>query len=259
VSRTQTLTSPGGAVRDDPPAPGSSRVPSAEPQATAGAATPPAATPRRSSVRRSRAERDALVLANLHLVAQVARQLRMEATAAADLDDFRSAGTLGLLIAAARWDPAGGEFEAYAWVMIAGAMRRLARDSRWRRKGTPRPGRILVSLDSLVPGTTMTVADTIADQGDGPGDELLRKMHKMHVLTVLSHLPDGDRALLHARYINGFRQDVTAALLGLTIGQVQWRMQIARQRFARAWRSANLDPGPPRAAAATTRAPRSIA
>jgi RNA polymerase sigma factor (sigma-70 family) len=217
--------------------------------ASAGAAgrRPPATS------RRSRAERDALVLAHLDLVAQVGRQLRVGATVVADLDDFRSAGTLGLLTAAARWDPALGEFEAYAWTMIAGAMRRLARDSRWRKKGAPRPDRVLVSLDSLVARTTMPIADTIAGQGDGPGDELLRKADKMHLLTVLSRLPDGDRALLHARYINGFRQDVTAALLGLTIGQVQWRMQVARKRFARAWRAANNDLDRPSAAGSGAR------
>jgi RNA polymerase sigma factor (sigma-70 family) len=226
--------------------------------ATAAAGSGEMAAPPPRQLGRARSDRDALVLAHLGLLNQVARQLRLTPTAVVDLDDYRSAGACGLLNAASEWDPAMGEFEPFARACIANAMRRQIRDIRWRKAGAPRPDRVLVSLDAPANRDgTWTVADTLEDEADGPGDELLRQAHKMQVLTVLSHLPDGDRALLHARYINDFRQDVTAALLGLTICQVQWRMQVARQRFARAWRAANADPDPGRATAG--RGTRSIA
>jgi RNA polymerase sigma factor (sigma-70 family) len=196
--------------------------------------------------RRSRLERDTLALAHLDLLSEVAGWLRVQPTAVAELGDFHNAGAIGLLAAAEEWDPGRGPFEPYARSCVANQMRHLRRDSRWRKTCTPQPDRRLLSLDAPCdPDIAGTLADTLADAGDGPEDELLgqedeqeRKAHKLRVLTVLSRLPDGDRALLHTRYINGFRVDVTAALLGLTVDQVKWRMRGARQRFAEAWLAA---------------------
>jgi RNA polymerase sigma factor (sigma-70 family) len=214
------------------------------------ATRPPEAQGPAVAPRRSRPERDALALAHLHLVAEVARQLRIRPSAAAGVDDYEGAGALALLVAAERWEPERGGFPAFATTCIANAMRRLGRDSRWRKTCTPRGDRRLVSLSTPIgrdPG--LTVLDILADEEHHPGDELNRelnreldrKAHQMQVLTVLSHLPADDRSLLHARYISGFREDVTAALLGLTAGQARWRLKGAKTRFATAWLAATVD------------------
>jgi RNA polymerase sigma factor (sigma-70 family) len=196
------------------------------------------------AVLRCRADRDALVLEHLHLVDAVVGRLRARRTATTDDDDYRQAGRLALLRAAATWDPSrpdAAAFPTYAWRSVSNAILRL------QRAACRRPAAAMLPLDTVLDlESGLTVEETLADPGEQPGDELLQRVHRMHVLTVLSRLPDHDRDLLRARYVNGHPIVVVAALLRLTVGQVQWRLPGATQRFRRAWQHATREDPPAR-------------
>jgi RNA polymerase sigma factor for flagellar operon FliA len=82
-------------------------------------------TPRRRKNRLSATveRRNEVVTRYYHCVEKVARHLARRLPPTADLNDLMSAGALGLLEAAARFDPSRGEsFEAFARIRIRGAM-----------------------------------------------------------------------------------------------------------------------------------------
>src|SRR5882724_9130914 len=73
--------------------------------------------------RTSLARRDEYVTRYYHCVAKVAKVLLRRLPPSTDLSDLMSAGALGLIEAAGRFDPARGEsFEAFARIRIRGAM-----------------------------------------------------------------------------------------------------------------------------------------
>jgi RNA polymerase sigma factor for flagellar operon FliA len=68
-------------------------------------------------------QRNEVVTRHYHFVEKIARHLARRLPPSIDLNDLISAGALGLLEAAARFDPARGEsFEAFARLRIKGAM-----------------------------------------------------------------------------------------------------------------------------------------
>jgi RNA polymerase sigma factor for flagellar operon FliA len=81
--------------------------------------TPAARRQKRPTLER----RDSYVALYYHCVEKVARLLARRLPATTELGDLISAGALGLVEAAARFDPARGEsFEAFATIRIRGAM-----------------------------------------------------------------------------------------------------------------------------------------
>ena len=70
-----------------------------------------------------RARRDALTVAHVQLVDKVARRLARKLPRHVDIDELKSAGMIGLMEAAERFDPNRNEkFEAFATFRIRGAM-----------------------------------------------------------------------------------------------------------------------------------------
>jgi RNA polymerase sigma factor for flagellar operon FliA len=83
--------------------------------------SPPRAPRRRASTSVER--RNAYVTRYYHCVEKVAKMLVRRLPASTDFSDLLSAGAVGLIEAAARFDPARGEsFEAFAKIRIRGAM-----------------------------------------------------------------------------------------------------------------------------------------
>jgi RNA polymerase sigma factor for flagellar operon FliA len=81
-----------------------------------------AAAPRRRS-KTQLARRDAYVARYYHVIEKVAKRLACRLPASTELADLISAGAMGLLEAAGRFDPTRGEsFEAFARIRIKGAM-----------------------------------------------------------------------------------------------------------------------------------------
>lgn len=181
---------------------------------------------------RARPERDALVLEHLGMLPAVA--YRTGATRcqdpALDLDDYLAVGAVGLLEAAAQWDPSkGASFRAFAWRGAAQAMRNQARDLSWRRRATLQPGRQLTSLELVAaPGGRRPAPD--------PGGGSEASVTRAAVQTAVAALPAGDRALIEAFYFADLDQATIARRLGITPNAVKCRLLAARRRLARSLR-----------------------
>src|SRR5689334_19284524 len=79
--------------------------------------------PRTTRTKTTLARRDEYVRRYYHCVAKVAKHLARRLPPSTDLGELMSAGALGLLEAASRFDPNRGEsFEAFARIRIRGAM-----------------------------------------------------------------------------------------------------------------------------------------
>jgi RNA polymerase sigma factor for flagellar operon FliA len=80
-------------------------------------------SPRARTSKAHLARRDAYVSRYYHCVEKVAKHLARRLPASTDMADLMSAGAMGLLEAASRFDPKRGEsFEAFAKIRIRGAM-----------------------------------------------------------------------------------------------------------------------------------------
>jgi RNA polymerase sigma factor (sigma-70 family) len=147
----------------------------------------------RAARRGNREARDALVRESLRLVALRAHHLGLRGDA---LDEAMQSGTLGLIAAVDRFDPARGcRLATYAWPWITAAIR-----ARVRPEGA----------SVLFEGIPETVADPLDD-----------------LEPMLAHLPVQLAAVIRLRYRLGepagpprTRQEV-AGRLGLTVGQVR--------------------------------------
>jgi RNA polymerase sigma factor for flagellar operon FliA len=104
------------------------------------------------------ATREAAIVNNLDLVKSLARRLRERVPASVTIDDLTSAGTIGLIEAADRFDPRRGlQFRSYAQHRIRGAMLDFLRgedplsrnERRCIRKSGETAASATVSLDQL--------------------------------------------------------------------------------------------------------------
>jgi len=86
-----------------------------------------------------RNERDELVMVNLHLVRSIALNLQASLPAHVPVDDLIGAGQIGLMEAAARFDPAHGTtFHSFAKFRIRGAMLDSLRALDWASRDARR-------------------------------------------------------------------------------------------------------------------------
>lgn len=87
---------------------------------------------------------DALVTEHLHLVQRAVNELAARFPRHVERDELWNAGALGLVEAAARYDPhAGVPFAGFAGIRIRGAILDLTRTSDWASRSTRRTGRTL--------------------------------------------------------------------------------------------------------------------
>ncbi len=157
---------------------------------------------------KSAAGRAELVDAHLGLVDALARRF---VSAAEGIDDLRQVGVIGLLKAAARFDPGRGvPFAAYAAPFVLGELRHHVRDCTWpvrvpRADGGRRPMAVAVPLeDGLV-----AAADELADADD-----------RLLVTSLVRELGDRQREVVFRYFVRGRSQADIGRELGMSQIQV---------------------------------------
>ena len=120
-----------------------------------GASTPSQTQTRSSDAKLSAAAREALILDHLAIVRHVARKVQSTLPAHVELDELVAAGTLGLVDAAAKFDPRTGvQFGSYAQFRVRGAILDSLRDLDWGPRELRRKGR---SIEQAIAAVTRRV------------------------------------------------------------------------------------------------------
>lgn len=188
-------------------------------------------------------------------------------------EDLYQQGCLGLLKAAARFDPSyGASFQAYAASMIIGEMRMYARISapvhipRTDREMRVRLKRAIEMLTAklareptidelstlmrieptelamLMEEVSVTSADAETDMGAPlwerfPASE--NWLDSLELRDLIQQLPDQDQQLLHCRYLEGLSQTETAKRLVMTQIQVSRRERVLKKMLRDEWMHAS--------------------
>ena len=103
----------------------------------------------------SEAARETLILDHLAMVRHIARKLQSTLPAHVELDELVAAGTLGLVDAAAKFDPrAAVQFGSYAQFRVRGAILDSLRDLDWGPRELRRKGR---SVEQAIAAATRRI------------------------------------------------------------------------------------------------------
>ena len=95
--------------------------------------------------------RDSLVMENLSVVGIVARRLARKLPPSVDIDDIQSAGILGLMDAAQKFDSSrGAMFRTYAELRVQGAILDYLRSLSWAPRGMHRRAKEIEAARSIV-------------------------------------------------------------------------------------------------------------
>lgn len=172
-----------------------------------------------------------LIVAWLPLVGRIARRFRPSPVL--DRDDLVSAGTLGLLSAAGRWDAAWGvSFGTFASHRIRGAIideiRRLRPGTRHDPQSWPR------SLDQALGGLGSGDGDlTLADQCADPRATAAFSQAEaaIDLAPMLASLPPRERRVLVDLEVRDRLLRVVAGELGVTESRVSQLRHRARRRL----------------------------
>lgn len=203
--------------------------------------------------------RDELILNNLGLVGSCASRFLGKGV---DYEDLYSAGCIGLIKAADRFDESlGFAFSTYAVPSILGEIRRIFRDGGTVKisRSLKEKARILISakeqfqkengveptISELAekmnmsieetaqlfcitqPVISLTAEDDSEKQIDIAGeDEYSPIDDRLSVNKVISELPEKDKALIKLRFYDGLTQSKTAQILGISQVQVSRREKI---------------------------------
>lgn len=203
--------------------------------------------------------RDELILNNLGLVGSCASRFLGKGV---DYDDLYSAGCIGLIKAADRFDSSlGFAFSTYAVPSILGEIRRIFRDGGTIKisRSLKEKARILISVTEQFkkengveptiselaekmnisieetaqlfcitqPVISLTAEDDSEKQIDIAGeDEYSPIDDKLAVNKIISELPEKDRALIKLRFYDGLTQSKTAETLGISQVQVSRREKV---------------------------------
>ena len=95
--------------------------------------------------------RDSLVMENLSVVGMVVRRLARKLPPSVEIDDVQSAGILGLMDAAQKFDPSrGARFRTYAELRVQGAILDYLRSLSWAPRGMHRRAKEIDAARSIV-------------------------------------------------------------------------------------------------------------
>lgn len=201
-------------------------------------------------------KRDELIVGHLPLVKHVIGRLLGELPSSADAENLESAGVLGLVEAAAKFDPTrNAQFKTFAYLRIRGAivdeLRRnsplpqhvLARVALVRKayRTLPHP----ITVEALVAATGLTedeVTDTLAAErfakttsweqsaepsglepaapADAPDDDAERAERAAQLATAIERLPQKERQAVTMYYQQDLRLKEIAAVMGLSVSRV---------------------------------------
>lgn len=149
---------------------------------------------------------DELARSHMGLVHHVARQRFNRRSSLLSYDELASAGSVGLLAAARRFDPSrGAAFSAFAVPRIQGA--------------------IVDELRQALASETMRTAEDIdsfplSDGAPTSLERLLNAEHATRVRTAVNKLPSHERSIIIRSFWHNERQCDIATSLGLTPGRV---------------------------------------
>lgn len=133
----------------------------------------------------ARSRRDELITAHLSLVRHVIGKLLAQLPPGVDVENLESAGTLGLVEAANKFDPERGiKFETYAYTRIRGAvLDELRRNCPLPQHVLERVTRVRKAYEDLQPNATI---DNLARMTGMSADEVTDCLAAMRMTRVLS-------------------------------------------------------------------------
>lgn len=200
--------------------------------------------------------RDELIVGHLPLVKHVIGRLLGDLPSSADAENLESAGVLGLVEAASKFDPTrNAQFKTFAYLRIRGAivdeLRRnsplpqhvLARVALVRKAYRTLPHPITVEALAAETGLTLDeVADTLAAErfakttsweqaaepsglepaapADTPEDEAERAERASQLAEAIQALPEKERKAVTMYYQQDMRLKEIASVLGLSVSRV---------------------------------------
>jgi RNA polymerase sigma factor for flagellar operon FliA len=144
----------------------------------------------------AQSRRDELILQHLSLVRHVIGRLLAELPPGMDVENLKSAGTLGLVEAANKFDPTRGvEFKAYAYTRVRGAvLDELRRNCPLPQDVLQRVAKVRKAHEELPPPVTVEQLAEITGLGH---DEVVDCLAAMRMTRVLSWEASGQ--IHHAR------------------------------------------------------------
>jgi RNA polymerase sigma factor FliA len=187
-------------------------------------------------------QREQLIADHLHFPRVIAREVMSGLDRRACLDDLIASGNMGLVEAAARFDPACGvTFTTFAWPRIRGAMVDGVRRSgpfgraevkRFRKEAANNNGRPLA-----VNGKRDNVADHLPEHVELELElEVDVRRYLPRLAHLLKRLPDREREIARLHYFEGMPLTDIAARLGLSRSWVtrlhQWTLQQLQDAIA---------------------------
>jgi RNA polymerase sigma factor for flagellar operon FliA len=202
-----------------------------------------------------RARREELIESHLGLVRHILGKLVAQLPAGVDVENLESAGTLGLVEAANKFDPERGiKFETYAYTRIRGAiLDELRRNCPLPQHVLERVARLRKAYEQLPAGATADdlaaasglsgdeVADClaamrltrmaswetgdapdahVADRGEPPDALAERAEQKELLADALQALPERERLVVTLYYLEDLRLKEIGAVLGLSESRV---------------------------------------
>jgi RNA polymerase sigma factor for flagellar operon FliA len=131
------------------------------------------------------AQRDALILSHMSLVRHILGKIAVHFPAGVDVENLESAGVLGLVDAASRFDPSKGfQFKTYAYIRIRGAVLDEL------RRNCPLPQHVLEKVAKVrQAGAALPPDATVADLAAAAGmsqDEVTDCLTARQVMRMLS-------------------------------------------------------------------------
>jgi RNA polymerase sigma factor for flagellar operon FliA len=139
----------------------------------------------------AKARRDELITAHLGLVRHVLGKLLAHLPAGVDVENLESAGTLGLVEAASKFDPERGiKFETYAYTRIRGAvLDELRRNCPLPQHVLERVAKVRKAYEELHPRATV---EALAQRAGLSRDEVADSLAALRVTRMLSLEGAGD-------------------------------------------------------------------
>lgn len=120
-----------------------------------------------------------------------------------------------------------GDSELKTWLFRIALNHSRNRFRWWKR----RKRNETVSLDKPMGDGTVTISDTIADQGESPEQAMLREERRQKLLAALGGLPEIFRETVVLCDIEGLGYEETARMLSISIGTVKSRLARAREQL----------------------------
>lgn len=218
--------------------------------------TGPSGTVRAYQRNAEQQRRDDLIMGHLPLVKHVIGRLLGDLPASADAENLESAGVLGLVEAASKFDPTrNAQFKTFAYLRIRGAIVDEL------RRNSPLPQHVLgrvalvrkayrtlphpITVEALVAATGLTedeVADALAAErfakttsweqtadpngfepaapAESPDDEAERAERAQHLAAAIEALPQKERTAVTMYYREDMRLKEIAAVMNLSVSRV---------------------------------------